>query len=363
MSFEKHPNAKKVFDYYEDRYSSGALGLWHLCGVASTRNKLSHLILSSLIIANKGSYKSQIMKSFAQTYKEQVWSVPSQPTDRAIVREFKTNPKKIMNKLWYIDDAAVTFPTLEGTRQERLIGLFTTGIMDQNYSYSDFSQTQGLTGKFGLFVNIAFSTFHTIRDIILTNTFTDRVLPFNFVLSDDVLNKTAEDYVFGKSYEKPPKLSMIDTRMKPFVRDESLNEFRYARDLLIKYCTLAPPRACDWLKVILESIAIIEKRNYVIAEDIKLFNKYLLPQLSLDVRVFPVEKAILRCFSINQESTMHDCKDFFKSTLCENEFPVDYVGFREMKDAELSKYFNTARLYYSVSKEVKVKHGVEIDVI
>lgn len=361
MGLEKHPNMKLVYDYYQRRFASGPLAMWHLCAVASTYNKKSPLIMSSLILANKGSYKSQVMKSFAKLYPESNWFVPSQPTDRALVREVDSHRAERVDKVWYIDDAAVTFPSLESVRQERLIGLFTAGIMDQKYSYADFQATKELSARFGLFANVAYSTYLAIKNEMLLNTFTERVVPFNFIVSDEILRVTAKEFVNGYVYDKPPKLTFRQTNMKKFDMTPFDNKFQYAQDMVQHYCEMAIPRAAMWLKVILEAIAIVEKRDFVIAEDMDLLCEYFLPNMSLTIRVHPIEKAMLMLLDINAAAKIEDCRMFFESDSCRLSFPYDAQTFCNYTDRELQKMLSSASAYKRIRDELRLRREVVID--
>jgi hypothetical protein len=358
MSLETHPNAKAVFDYYQRRYASGPLGLWHLCGLASTKNRNNKLVLSSIIVANKGSYKSQIMKSFGKTYHGYTWDIPNQPTDRSIVREWEANNDHLNNKIWYIDDAAVSFPTLEGTRQERLIGLFTTGVMDGTYSYADFSQTKRMDVRFGLYINIAFSTYHQIKSVIQTNTFTERVIPFNFVISDEILNLATEEYMMGYDYGVPPKVNLKSTRMQPIKLNDFLAEFRYGRDMLHLNCDLAPPRANQWYKLMLDSLAIIEGRDTVTIEDVRVANQYLIPHMSLNMRIIPIERAIMSLITVNPLARFEDLREYLSSPECVKAYPHEVVDFMQMEDGVLSSAFNRAKTLLNMQNEIKDKRQV-----
>jgi len=362
MSFEHHPNSKKVFDYYQDRFASGSLALWHMCGISSTFHKNRRKCLSSLIIANKGSYKTQMMKHFNSSYPSKTWYVPYQPTDRALVRECKQNEKITKNCLWYIDDAAITFSTLEGPRHERLVGLFTSALSNNDYSYSDFSETKKIKVDIGLYVNIAFEAFSMIKKKIMQNTFSDRVVPFNFIVSEEALQRTSEEYACGREYGKPPNIKMKLTKTKTINFSSYLNEYRQCKSLISKHCEIGSPRAGDWLNEILYDIAIIEGRDEVIYEDLLLFKKELLPYISLNLRLTPVERALLRYLDINPHPKISDCKEFFESTLCKNEFPEDYKGFNYIKDEEISRYLVAVNSYKRSSEEIKQRFEGDVDV-
>ena len=371
MSFEKHPNLKIIYDYYQRRYRSGSLAMWHAFGVASIHIKSNEKdkhnpILSSLVIADAGSFKSQIMSCTKKTFDSYIWSVPDQPTDRAIVREFKKNPTLLNDRVFFIDDVANAFPTLESTREQRLVGLFTKGIMEGEYAYADFSSTEYMKARFGLYANVAQETFGKIRDMLEANTFLERIVPFNYMLSDAEVKEVCKEYRHGHNYGPQPKIKIkgsLATKKVIEAPEEFDAEFEHVINMFKDFCGLSIPRADMWATCIMKSIAILEGRDKIIKEDFDLFGKYILPSISMDTRIKPVERAVMTLLRINKNANVQDCYEFFKSETFLMDFPYDLNGFTSIPYNEMKYNFERAKKYVDKENISMKSVGVEINVV
>ena len=364
MSFENHPNAKKVYEYYQQRYSLGSLGLWHALGLASIFNGNDRIrpILSSFIIANGGSFKSQIMKSFKDSNSTRYWEVPFQPTDRGIVRENigrgGETKSKHNNKIWLFDDAAVSFPSLETARQSRLLGLLTTGLMDQKYSYSDFSDTREMNVRFGAYINIAYQNFELIKKILEEKTILERAVPFNYILHSVDVDRANKEFMSGFEYGKIPKFKFEKTIIKN--THEYFDKIKYVEQTIQEYCNLSQNRSFMWSWIMIEAVAILEGRKQVIKEDFLLFNKYILPYLSLNIRVEPIQRSMIRMLNINPEAKLDEFENFLNSDICNKEFPNDKFIYQLIKKEERAKLFESAIAYVQKEKFIQERAGVVI---
>jgi hypothetical protein len=371
MSFEKHPTLKIIHDYYQRRFRSGSLAMWHAFGIASiyikSNEKDKHNpILSSLVIADAGSFKSQIMNYTKKTFSLCAWSVPDQPTDRAIVREFKKNPTLLNDKVFYIDDVANAFPTLESTREQRLVGLFTKGIMEGDYAYADFSSTESMKARFGLYANVAQETFMKIRDMLEANTFLERIVPFNFILSDAEVKEICREFRHNYNYGAYPKIKIkgnLTTKKVIETPEEFDAEFEHVINMFKEFCGLSIPRADMWATCIMKSIAILEGRDKVIKEDFDLFGKHILPSISMDTRIKPVERAIMTLLRINKNANVQECYEFFKSETFLIDFPYDSDFFTKIPYNDMKYNFERAKKYVDKENISMKSVGVEINVI
>lgn len=352
MSFDNHPNAKKVFDYFQNKFSVGYLGMWHTYGVASIFNDSERHILSSLIIASAGSYKSQVMKDINKVYGKYIYQLPDQPTDRSLIKEANENIKNASNKLWTIDDAVTCFPTLDDARQKRFTNVFVRLIMDGQYSYSDsVGGKKELKARIGLFANVAVETFMEVKQILKTTTFLDRTVPFSY--SVDPIDEIVIDrnYRRGIEYDKPPKL--IFKRRKVTLPSTLDDEYDFLRYRMLESCEMSPSRASDWLKVILGAIAITEGRSTIQQCDVDLFREYIFPHLTTKRIITKIEMAILRMLQLNGGAIERDVYEFFESEVCKSEFPNDWKYFTTMNQKDLSKYFSSAKGMFERELEVK----------
>ena len=365
MSFENHQNAKKIYDYYQKRFCIGSLGVWHAMGLFSLFNKNENVVLSSMIIASGGSFKSQILKSFSENYSSRYWEIPFQPTDRGIVRDNEKSVGTHNDKIWYIDDAAVSFPSLEAARQSRLVGLFTTAIMDQKYSYSDFNDTKIMTSRFGLYMNIAYQNFFPIKDILEEKTFLERVVPFNYILPRDEVDKANREYMTKYNYGKYPilKVPNINKKIDVVIPDKLFPELQYVQNILEQNCLLSQNRAHMWSKIIMCSIALMEGRKEVTSCDFNFLYNYILPYLSLIIRKDPIEIVMTKMLRINNEATLFDFEDFIKSDYCVKEFPGLEANYNFLELNDKKKFFDKTK--FSVQEEIKLmkRYGVEFNVI
>jgi hypothetical protein len=360
MSFEHHPNAKKVYDYYQRRYCLGSLGIWHALGLASISLKNEPVVLSSLIIANGGSFKSQVMKSFKGQYSNKYWEVPFQPTDRGIMRENLKGSKKHTNNIWLIDDAAVSFPSLEAVRQSRLVGLFTVALMDGKYSYSDFNETKELTARFGLYMNIAYQNFFPIKAMLAEKTFLERIVPFNFILPRADVDNVTKEYMGGHDYGKPPKLTFREAEVDLSV-NTIWNEIKYISQVLEKYCELSQTRATMWTKIILKSVAAMEGRNKVNRYDFDFVNEHILSYLSMNIRLDPIERVMIKMLRINSDAILDDFKDFLTSEFCLKEFPNEHITYNYIEVPQRNKFFENAKRFIEDEKKILERSEVSIN--
>jgi hypothetical protein len=350
VSFENHPNAKKIFDYYQTRFGAGSAGYWQNLCVNSLSIKNEPVSLSSIVIADAGSYKSTIMDTIHKSRKSDIWVVPSQPTDRAIVKAFEDNSKSMKNKLWIIDDSVTCFPSLKTDRQIRFINLFVTLIMNGRYSFGDFANPKKeIATRMGLCANVAIESFNMIKEILKQTTFLERVVPFSYsVDSADAVN-LIEDYRTRPEYSKPPTIKITPKKInfnkeKVFNREVTLCAYKMSET-----CQMSPQRSSMWLEIILRSIAFTEGRSEVDATDLELYKDYLLPCVKSSPAFSNLDSAIDMLLRKNINATPSDAYGFFESETCKIEFPYDTVMFVN-KPAKEIDYIIT-KMRNSIRKE------------
>lgn len=305
-------------------------------------NKSDKVVLSSLIIARAGLFKSSIMKDIIQVSGKDIYQLPDQPTERGIIRLYnETKAKGLMkNKIWTVEDAVTCFPSLEDTRQNRLVNLFVKVLMDGSYSYADFSIDKKLETRAGLYVNIADQNFQEIKSILKTTTFLERTIPFRYAISKQDEIKVVRNFGYVK-YSKPPKVKFKRGNVDiPF---ELAGEVDVLNNIINDNCEMSISRSNMFCRIILRSIAILEGRDKVLLQDIELFRAIILPYLSARRPILEIERAMILMLSINRKASFEDCVPFFSSDICKNQFPYECDDFIKIPIKELRAYFTFAQ--------------------
>lgn len=350
MYFKNHQTAKRIFDYFQEKYSLGVVGLWHVYGIASLHNKSDKVVLSSMVIAPAGMFKSSIMNDVIDVSKGKTFRVPDQPTDRGIVNFFKSNRHKMHNKMWTIEDAVTCFPSLEDTRQNRLVGLFVKVLMDGSYSYSDFSATNGMITRAGLYINVADENFSKIKNILKQSTFLERVIPFHYTMSERDETKVVRTFRRRK-FDKPPKIKLKNTEVH--VPQELDNELDLLMHIVAGNCSMSRSRANMFTCIILRSVAILEGRKEVTQSDVEFFKNMLMPYLVISSPLSPIERCMILMLSMNRETRFEECVNFFDTYVCKHQFPLDWQYFSKMPINELKFAFNRAKSIFKHEKDAQ----------
>jgi len=237
--------------------------------------------------------------------------------------------------------------------------------MDQKYSYSDFNDTKIMTSRFGLYMNIAYQNFFPIKDILEEKTFLERVVPFNYILPRDEVDKANREYMTKYNYGKYPilKVPNINKKIDVVIPDKLFPELQYVQNILEQNCLLSQNRAHMWSKIIMCSIALMEGRKEVTSCDFNFLYNYILPYLSLIIRKDPIEIVMTKMLRINNEATLFDFEDFIKSDYCVKEFPGSEANYNFLELNDKKKFFDKTK--FSVQEEIKLmkRYGVEFNVI
>lgn len=342
-SFAHHPYSEKIYNYFEEKYCLGKLGLWEsiICASAYTKTKMN-LLLSSLIIAPAGFFKSSVMRDIHKMFKSKTYYMPDQPTDRGLIRLCEDRKKEINGKIFLLEDSISAFPTLEDNRQERLLMFFVKVLMGEKYEFSDFEKTKGTKVKIGLLANVATSNFETIYKILATTTFLDRVIPFNYMIDPH------EEYKVFKRFRSeiesgiPPKIKLKTTQVKPVdICHEKLDQINFA---IQQNTGLSASRADNHLILALKSLAVLEGRDEVTEHDIDFFAETFLKHINSSKCLSPY---MFATFSYLLENRKAD-KESLKSYLLE---PTTKAFFnlpeREITDMEIDI------LYYRCKKMIE----------
>jgi len=198
------------------------------------------------------------------------------------------------------------------------------------------------------------------------NTFLERIVPFNYTLSDKEVKEICKEYRHGYDYGKFPIVKVkggLKSKKIVTISPEFDNDFEFVIDMFKDYCGLSIPRADMWATCILKSIAILECRDKVIKEDFDMFTKYILPSISMDVRIQPVEKALIALLRLNKSANVQDCYEFFKSESFLKDFPYDSEHFTLIPYNDMKYSFERSKKYIEKERSMMKLAGVEINVV
>ena len=142
-----HKVAKNIYDYFEDKYGLGMIGLLKCITVASVTKK-NIIPLNLLVVAPSRQYKSRTSKELSDIFpKSYMVHLGSDFTIHSLIKDYDGG-KKINNKCCLLNDMVLLFGTKRKETKTRLTSGLAEYLSDGSYCYSDrMSKPEILKGR------------------------------------------------------------------------------------------------------------------------------------------------------------------------------------------------------------------------
>lgn len=258
--------SKKIHDWFERKYGFGELGLFEAIAVASMYVTNIRFAVSSVIISPAGEAKSEIMSDINKMIPDKCIIKKGVVTEYWIIRNLPE--EKLDDHLFCVDDLA---DSLKAMQTRRIAGFlsFLKNIIDgkaeiltahDNISYN--------VTKVGVLVNIPKQAMGSVTGELISTTFFDRTIPFQFATEWEQWSKL---YLQNKLKQMPFDPVCFEKRsIRMHKRYEPAIVERAKFLMKLKFSGL--PRNINLVKAFLCGNALLNGRKAINDDDFAVFD-------------------------------------------------------------------------------------------
>lgn len=267
---------KYLYDFFKKKYGvepAAHLGLFECACVASTYASNLDFAASAIILSPAGEAKTNIMRDVKELVGDKMIIRKGIMSEYWLIKHI--SQEELSGKTLAIDDLA---DSLKSMQQRRVAGLlsFLKNIIDKEAEILNVGSDihYKLSDKVSIIINIPEQAIGgTITELIST-TFYDRTLPFKFSTK---WSEWEEIYLKKKLIKLAPQhLSLKPTNVKiPWRFEKQIVKF--ANELRSTKFASGLPRNINLIKAVLAGLVILDGRNEVTTNDIKIYEDLFKP--------------------------------------------------------------------------------------
>jgi len=266
----KMQNTERIFNYFEDKYGLGYLGLLKTATVASMLISNSNIIpLSILVISPPGQFKSQTTRELQNIFSQKsIKDLGSDFTIHSIIK-ISQNGRLFNHKTLLINDLTLLFSSKANRTKDRLVNALAEILSEGVYTYGDRLEAHMIfKAKVNIIANITTSSFYQNKKSFLDNTFIERLMPFHYNLSDNKQEAFSIDETNRKSMIFGNKISLKKLTIENYA---AYNDVLLSLAKEYKLLTLSPslPRCIDKIKALIGGLCILNNQTTITQEIIE----------------------------------------------------------------------------------------------
>ncbi|MBT3406547.1 helix-turn-helix domain-containing protein [Candidatus Woesearchaeota archaeon] len=268
--------SKKIYEYFEKKYSLGFVGLIKAACLASLRVKnRSYIPVSNITIAPSGQFKSRISIEVMLIFQPSTFvDLGSDFTMHSLMEKFRGG-KLCNNKTLMINDLTLLFSTKKKQTKDRLVNGLAEVLSEGKYVYSERnSPSIVFKSRINVIANITRESYLRNRTSFLDNTFGERLVPIFYHIPEDKQIELIRTSAERKSMDFGDKIKLDRLEISNF-NDFSEEIIKLSRSY--KNLALSPSlsRSQDKMMGLLGGLCILNNRGRVIESDIKLVTEFL----------------------------------------------------------------------------------------
>jgi hypothetical protein len=268
--------SKKIYDYFENKYYLGYVGLIKAVCLASLKvQNRSYMPASNITIAPSGQFKSRTSIEIMSIFQPSTYiDLGSDFTMHSLMEKFKGG-KLCNNKSLLINDLTLLFSTKKRQTKDRLVNGLAEVLSEGKYTYSERNSPSIIfKSRINIIANITRESYLRNRASFLDNTFGERLIPIFFGLSDEKQLELIRNSAERKKQEFGDKIKLNKQEISNF--EEFLDE---VIELCRKYqkIALSPSlsRAEDKIKGLIGGLCVLNDRDKMFKSDIDLVTEFL----------------------------------------------------------------------------------------
>ena len=269
-------NTKQIYDYFENKYSLGYLGLFKATAMASMFIKNRDVIpLSILCIAPSGQFKSRTTIELTNIFSNKsIIDLGSDFTIHSLIDRFDSG-KKCQNKTLSINDLTLLLSSKTQRTKERLVNAMAEVLSEGIYQYGERNKSDlYFKARINIIANITKNSYVQNKKNFLDNTFIERLVPFFYSLTDEQQLAFVKNIEQKKAIAPDSKITLKGTIVNNYIE---FNEAMINMSVKYQCISLSPslPRAMEKIKAILGGLCVINGQSQITDNEIKFCSEFL----------------------------------------------------------------------------------------
>lgn len=259
---------KYIFDWFKKKYNFGELGLFEAACVASIYASNLRTPASAIIIAPAGEAKSDIMMDVSKFFDEAMIIRKGVITEYWIIKNI--SPETLDKHTLCINDLADSLKSMQSRRIAGFLS-FVKNVLDGEAEILNIAHSvKYKVNRVNVLVNIPKQVLGTATGNLISTTFFDRTIPFQFATAWKEWKVVYLKRELSNSDVKKIAVKEVDIDIPWKYEHRIVAEAEYLRSLKLS----GLPRNINLVKAILCGLAILNGRNHINEDDFKAYSMF-----------------------------------------------------------------------------------------